>query len=162
MPERASITELSTPPGLPQKKRRPRSLRERLWGMFFAGVDRVLKEVEARRYTPLRRRALARAEAWILERLDGSDGLGAIFPPIINTIFAFRALGHPVEHEVIQSQLRALESLEIEEDETLRLQPCFSAVWDTALAVHILRQSSRAINSRLRWGFRSKNNSPVS
>ena len=34
---------------------------------------------------PSRDLALKRAERWILERLEGSDGLGAIFPPIINT-----------------------------------------------------------------------------
>ena len=118
-----------------------RSRRERFWRAFFNVLDVVLKIIEAVPLKPFRRRALEKSAAWIVEHLDKSGGLGAIFPPIINTIFAFRALGHPVEHEVIQSQLRALESLEIEEDETLRLQPCFSAVWDTALAVHILRQS---------------------
>src|SRR5437762_8472446 len=144
VPERASIAELKTPPGRPQKKRRPRSLRERLWGMFFAGVDRVLKEVEARRYTPLRRRALARAEAWILERLDGSDGLGAIFPPIINTLLALKCRGYGTDHPLVKSQLEELQKLEIEDEETLRMQPCFSPVWDTALAVLALSESGLA------------------
>ena len=141
VPERASIAELKTPPGRPQKKRRPRSLRQRLWGTFFAGVDRFLKEVEARRYTPLRRRALARAEAWILERLDGSDGLGAIFPPIINTLLALQCRGYGADHPLVKSQLEELQKLEIEDEETLRMQPCFSPVWDTALAALALSES---------------------
>jgi squalene-hopene/tetraprenyl-beta-curcumene cyclase len=115
--------------------------RERFWRAFFNILDAVLKVIEAVPIKPLRRRALRKATQWIVDHLDKSGGLGAIFPPIINTIFAFRALGHPAEHPVIQSQLHALEGLEIEEDDTLRLQPCFSAVWDTALAVHILHQS---------------------
>jgi len=122
----------------PQVKR---SRRERFWRAFFNTLDVVLKLVEALPIKPLRRRALEKATQWIVEHLEKSAGLGAIFPPILNTIFAFRAVGHPAEHPVIQSQLRALERLEIEDDHTLHLQPCFSAVWDTALAVHILRET---------------------
>jgi squalene-hopene/tetraprenyl-beta-curcumene cyclase len=134
-----SIQELRVPAasGEGAAERRVRG-KERFWRAFFNALDVVLKIVEAIPLKPFRRRALRKAAQWIVDHLDKSDGLGAIFPPIINTIFAFRALGHPVEHSVIQSQLRALEGLEIEENDTLRMQPCFSAVWDTALATHIL------------------------
>ncbi|HYM62307.1 MAG TPA: squalene--hopene cyclase [Thermoanaerobaculia bacterium] len=118
---------------------RPR--RERFWRGFFHWIDLLLKAVEWLPVKPFRRRALDKATKWITERLEMSGGLGAIFPPIINTVFAFRALGRPPEHPAIQSQLRELERLEIEEGDTLRLQPCFSAVWDTGLAVHALRES---------------------
>ena len=116
----------------------------RFWRTFFNALDVVLKMIEASGVKPFRRRALKKATQWTIEHLDKSGGLGAIFPPIINTIYAFRALGYPIDSDVIQSQLRALESLEIEEDGALRLQPCFSAVWDTALAIHILRASGAA------------------
>jgi len=150
VPERASIAELRALAGVTLPPRRPRSLRQRFWGTFFSGVDRVLKEIEARRYTPLRRRALDRAEAWILERLEGSDGLGAIFPPIINTLLALRCRGYAADHPVVQSQVEELQKLEIEEEETLRLQPCFSPVWDTALTALVLRESGLpADDSRL-------------
>jgi len=115
--------------------------RERLWRLFFNSLDVVLKMIETVPLKPFRQRALDKATQWTIKHLDNSGGLGAIFPPIINTIYAFRALGYPAEHPLIQSQLRALESLEIYDDNGLHLQPCFSAVWDTALAVHILRQS---------------------
>ncbi len=134
-----SISELiaaTAPP--PAHVERPRH--ERFWRAFFNVVDRVLKVIE-RLPKPFRRLAVRRATEWTLEHLEMSDGLGAIFPPIINSVFAFRALGYPVDHPVIQSQLRALELHEIEETDTLRLQPCFSAVWDTALAIHTLRES---------------------
>ena len=90
---------------------------------------------------PSREIALKRAESWILERLGFSDGLGAIFPPIVNTIFALHALGYSFEHPTIKQQIRELEKLEIEEDETLRVQPCFSPVWDTAYAINALVDS---------------------
>ena len=112
-----------------------------LWATLFHGLDRGLKLLEKLPIKPSRELALKRAEAWILERLDGSDGLGAIFPPIVNTIFALRCLGYPVEHPTVQGQIAELEKLEIEEDETLRVQPCFSPVWDTALALNALVES---------------------
>jgi squalene-hopene/tetraprenyl-beta-curcumene cyclase len=141
VPESAGIAELATPPGSPPRPRRPRTLRERAWAAFFDGVDRALHEVERRQWTPLRRRALDRAEAWILERLDRSDGLGAIFPPIVNTILALRCRGYSADHPLVARQVEELLNLEIEEEETLRLQPCFSPVWDTALAVVALAES---------------------
>jgi squalene-hopene/tetraprenyl-beta-curcumene cyclase len=138
VPEGAGVGELATPPGTPVRTRRPRSVRERGWAAFFDVVDRMLHVFEKRGWTPLRRRALARAEAWILERLERSDGLGAIFPPIVNTILALRCRGYAADHPLVAGQVEELRALEIEEEETLRLQPCFSAVWDTALAVATL------------------------
>ena len=150
VPEGAGIAELQTPPGSPPQKRRPRTSRQRIWSAFFAAVDRALHEVERRRWTPLRRRALDRAEEWILARLERSDGLGAIFPPIINTILALRCRGYAADHPLVAGQVAELVKLEIEEEETLRLQPCFSPVWDTALATVALAESGvPADDSRL-------------
>ncbi len=115
-----------------------RSQREKFWRAFFTVFDHALKLVEKMHLHPLRRRALARAEAWILDHLHASGGLGAIFPPIVNTIFAFRSLGRAADDALIAGQLEQLHRLEIEEEETLRLQPCFSAIWDTALGIHCL------------------------
>ena len=133
-----SIQELRLPSPSGERAAKRRSGKERFWRTFFNVLDVVLKAIEAIPVKPFRHRALKKATQWVVDHLDKSDGLGAIFPPIINTVFAFRALGRPADDPVIQSQLRALEGLEIEENGTLRLQPCFSAVWDTALAVHIL------------------------
>ena len=130
---RANIKELYNP----AYRKKPNGL----WATMFHALDRGLKLLEKLPVKPSRELALKRAEAWILERLDGSDGLGAIFPPIINTIIALRCLGYPVDHPTVQGQIAELEKLEIEEDETLRVQPCFSPVWDTALAVNALVES---------------------
>jgi squalene-hopene/tetraprenyl-beta-curcumene cyclase len=133
------------PPGAAGARRAPASLRNlalggasRFWRIFFHQLNHLLKAAERLSVRPFRRRALARAEAWVLERLEDSDGLGAIFPPIVNTIFALCCLGYDGDHPVVRGQLAELEKLEIEEDGALRLQPCFSAVWDTALALHAL------------------------
>jgi squalene-hopene/tetraprenyl-beta-curcumene cyclase len=70
-----------------------------------------------------------------------SDGLGAIFPPIVNTLIAFRCLGYANDDPRIQMQARELERFELEDEETLHLQPCFSSIWDTALATVALSDS---------------------
>ena len=139
VPESAGISELRT--GVSPKDARALRLREKLWGVFFTLVDRGLKTIEALNWKPLRQKALQASERWIHERLVGSDGLGAIFPPIINTIIAFRCLGYALDDPRLLAQTRELEKLELEEEDTLRVQPCFSPVWDTALAIVSLAAS---------------------
>jgi len=114
------------------------SLAHHGWSLFFQVVDRIHKRLERLGMMPFRQRALAKAEQWTLERLEQSDGLGAIFPPIVNTIIALRSLGYPEDHPTIQSQLEELEKLEIEEHGVLRVQPCKSPSWDTALSINAL------------------------
>ncbi|HXO18564.1 MAG TPA: squalene--hopene cyclase [Thermoanaerobaculia bacterium] len=142
VPAECGIAELRVPAA--EDPGSPRNGDSRFWRRFFHLLDRGLKRGEQLRLTPMRRPALERAEAWILERLEDSDGLGAIFPPIVNTIFALVALGYGQDHPAVRGQIEALEKLEIEEGETLRLQPCFSAVWDTGLALHALADSGLA------------------
>lgn len=141
VPPEKAIAELRThrrPDPVPHARRRGS---EKFWRAIFFGIDRALKAGERLPGNPLRARALREAEAWILARLRKSGGLGAIFPPIINTIIALRCLGYPLDHPTLVSQIEELERLELEEEETLRVQPCFSAVWDTALALVSLRDS---------------------
>jgi squalene-hopene/tetraprenyl-beta-curcumene cyclase len=107
------------------------------WANFFLGVDWLYKHVEPW-LGPLRRRALRRAAAWMRERFTDSDGLGAIFPPMIYTVVALRCLGVADDAPEMRWALAQLEDLMIEEGDTLRLQPCFSPVWDTALALNAL------------------------
>jgi squalene-hopene/tetraprenyl-beta-curcumene cyclase len=133
VPEHARIPELRVG-SRRRASRRGRAPRERFWRAFFTLAERALWLVERASIRSLRRRALRAAEAWIHERLRKSDGLGAIFPPIVYTILAFRCLGYELDDPRLEAQVRELERLGIEEDGTLRLQPCLSPVWDTALA----------------------------
>jgi squalene-hopene/tetraprenyl-beta-curcumene cyclase len=118
-----------------------KTLKAWLGGLFFTLVSGFFTAVESIGVTPFRRRALAKAEAWTLERLEGSDGLGAIFPPIVNSILALRCLGYADDDPVVVAQVAALERLVIEDDASVRVQPCFSPVWDTAIALHTLARS---------------------
>jgi len=103
------------------------------WRNFFLGIDRALHVFEDLKILPWRKRALKACEEWMVARFRNSGGLGAIFPPIVNALMAMRCLGYPADHPEVLGQWREMEAFEIEEGDTLRLQPCVSPVWDTAL-----------------------------
>ena len=115
------------------------------WARFFRGVDRLIKACDGVGFRPLRSRAVAACRRWMLERFDGSDGLGAIFPPIVWSIVALRAMGCEDGSAEVQECWRQLERLiEREPDGTTRLEPCRSPVWDTAISLRALSDTVAA------------------
>lgn len=108
------------------------------WTNFFLGVDWCLKKWEAFAPSCLRRIAVAKADRWMRDHFEDSDGVGAIFPPIIYTIISLKALGYGDDSAEMKYALKQLEDLFLEENGTLRVQPCFSPVWDTALSLNAL------------------------
>ncbi|MFH1724456.1 MAG: squalene--hopene cyclase [Elusimicrobiota bacterium] len=111
------------------------------WTNFFLLWDKGLKGMEGRGPHWIRKWALRLAEEWILERLKGSDGLGAIFPGIVNTIMAMKSLRYSDNDPRLREQIRLLEDLEIDRGEKLEMEPCHSPVWDTAIAMIGLAES---------------------
>jgi squalene-hopene/tetraprenyl-beta-curcumene cyclase len=108
------------------------------WRNFFLVLDRMVHWFEAVHIRPLRSIALKKAEKWMLERLEMSDGLGAIYPSLLNSIIALRVLGHSLDDPQVIRALDEFEKLGIEEEDTFRMQPCKSPVWDTAYALYAL------------------------
>jgi squalene-hopene/tetraprenyl-beta-curcumene cyclase len=126
------------------------------WTNLFLVLDAVFKKVDAIGLGPVRRLALQRAADWMLAHFDDSDGLGAIYPPIIYTIVSLRCLGYADDSEEMRWALRQLDDLVIEEGDTVRLQPCFSPVWDTALTLIALADAglggqNPALDHGARW-----------
>jgi squalene-hopene/tetraprenyl-beta-curcumene cyclase len=111
------------------------------WRNFFLVLDRLFKWHEKLAWKPLRRRALRRAQQWMLEHLERTEGLGAIYPAMVNSIFALRASGYSVDDPLTEREIRHLAQFEIEEGDTLRMQPCVSPVWDTAVAMFSLQEA---------------------
>ena len=111
------------------------------WKGFFLLMDRLLKLVEKTPIKPLRGLALKKAEEWMVARSEDSDGLGAIFPAMVNSVLAMRSLGYDESHPCVANTLDKLRELEIDEGDMLRLQPCLSPVWDTALVINALREA---------------------
>jgi squalene-hopene/tetraprenyl-beta-curcumene cyclase len=111
------------------------------WRNVFLALDRAAKLYEGLPWKPLRSQALERSRRWLLRHLERSDGLAAIFPATMNAAFALLALGYSPEDLPLASQIDALRALEIEDRETIRVQPCLSPVWDTAIAVTALTEA---------------------
>ena len=114
------------------------------WRNFFLWLDRLHKFAEwfaEHKIHPFRKRALKKAEQFMLERFEGSDGLAAIFPAMLNALIALKALGYPDEHPQVVRAERELKKLEHETETTVRIEPCFSPVWDTVIVVMCLAES---------------------
>ena len=122
----------------------PLSELELNWRSFFHTADRVLADLERRQWMPLRRQALKKAEQWILERLEGSDGLGAIYPAMMNSILALDCLGYRHDHPIFRRELELFWNLALEDDRSMWMQPCYSPVWDTAQSLYTVAVSSMA------------------
>ncbi len=108
---------------------------------FFLWLDQLLKFIEQYRLRPFRKLALKKAEQWMLERFDGSDGLAAIFPAMLNSLIALKALGYPPDHPQVLRAERELKKLEHETADSVRIEPCFSPVWDSAIVSICLHES---------------------
>jgi squalene-hopene/tetraprenyl-beta-curcumene cyclase len=108
------------------------------WFLFFRGLDSVLRALEPLSPKKLRTRAIDAAVAFIEERLNGEDGLGAIYPPIANAIMMYDALGKPADYPSRAITRRALERLLVIRKDEAYCQPCVSPVWDTSLTCHAM------------------------
>jgi squalene-hopene/tetraprenyl-beta-curcumene cyclase len=110
------------------------------WTNLFLVADQVFKQFE--RVGPafglIRKAALKRAEKWLFDHFADSDGVGAIFPPMIYTVVCLKCLGYADDSPEMLWAMKQLDDLMIDDKETIRLQPCFSPVWDTALTLNAL------------------------
>ncbi len=129
---------------LPLDRPEPRSLRDSFWRGCFGLLDRCMRLYNRVPVRRIRRRAIEEARLWMLERLRPAGGLGAIYPPMLNAIVALRALGYAGESPEFSKALREFRDLEVDDGEFIRVQPCFSAIWDTAWAVHALARGGCA------------------
>lgn len=120
------------------------------WRNIFLTADRFVKFWEKFGSQTIRKKALHRAEQWMLERTKYSDGLGAIYPSMMYVILALDLLGYPPDHPDRVEAQRQFDNLMVESEDELFFQPCFSPVWDTAIAAHALGESGMASDESLR------------
>ena len=116
------------------------------WRNFFLALDRMLKAYDRLPWKPGREKAVGRAGEWMLDHFKRSEGLAAIYPAMMNSIYALMALGYPPNHPVTSREIKELGRFEIEDIDTIRLQPCLSPVWDTGIAIYALREGDIASN----------------
>lgn len=108
------------------------------WTHIFGAIDAILKLVEPAFPRVTRRRAIDKAVAFVDERLNGEDGLGAIFPAMVNSVLMYDTLGVPADDPRVAIARKSIDLLLVVKDDEAYCQPCLSPIWDTALATHAL------------------------
>jgi squalene-hopene/tetraprenyl-beta-curcumene cyclase len=144
-PRNVHIRELFTTP--PEEERHyfqlPTKGHPTLARAFFL-LDRCARLIDPLIPKAMRRAATRRAESWFLERLNGEDGLGAIFPAMVNALESMVFLGYPPDHPHRVTAKRALQKLLVIDDQRAYCQPCVSPVWDTGLAALAMQDTGGA------------------
>ena len=90
----------------------------------------------------IRQRAVKKAENWCIDRLNGEDGLGGIFPAMVNAHESLLCLGYDEDHPLAQQTKVALQKMLIIEEDSAYCQPCLSPMWDTGLACLAIHESA--------------------
>ncbi|NUB19434.1 squalene--hopene cyclase [Azospirillum formosense] len=139
-PRGIGIAELFTEP--PEEVRNWHSNTSRGgWATLFRALDAALHAVEPRLPANGRQTAIDRAVRFVTERLNGEDGLGAIFPAMVNAVLMFHCLGLPPDHPDAATARRALRGLMVRQPGRVYCQPCLSPVWDTAIICNALLET---------------------
>ena len=153
-PRGVHVPELFLPKGEHAPHRAPHQ--NRYWAALFGALDWLLKQVDPLWPKGLRKRAIERCLTFVTERLNGEDGLGAIYPAMANSVMMFEALGFGPDHPDRAIARRSVDKLLVIKDDEAYCQPCVSPVWDTALAAHALMEAKtpdaeKAMLKGLEW-----------
>ncbi|HEY5347213.1 MAG TPA: squalene--hopene cyclase [Rhizomicrobium sp.] len=153
-PRGVHVAELFVPGATSASARAPHQ--SRIWSAFFHLLDIALKRFEPHWPKKLRARAIEKCRAWTSERLNGEDGLGAIYPAMANSVMMYDVLGHTPDHPDRALARRSVEKLLVVGEEEAYCQPCVSPVWDTALVCHALMEAKdasadAAVGRALEW-----------
>ncbi|MCA8273443.1 squalene--hopene cyclase [Burkholderia sp. AU30280] len=114
------------------------------WFAFFRVVDHALRAVDGLFPNYTRERAIRQAVSFVDERLNGEDGLGAIYPAMANAVMMYDVLGYAEDHPNRAIARKSIEKLLVVHDDEAYCQPCLSPVWDTSLAAHALLETGDA------------------
>ena len=124
-----------------------------LMGSAFARLDRVLRRLEPTFPRYLRDRAVAKAVDFVTLRLNGEDGLGGIFPAMVNSLMMYDCIDYPPDHPNCRAARAAIDKLVVHGNDETYCQPCLSPVWDTVLAGHALMEVGGETAPALRRAF---------
>ena len=121
------------------------------WGRFFKGIDVALRAAQPLFPKKFRRSAVDKAVAFVTERLNGEDGLGAIYPAMANSVMMFDTLGYAPDHPHAAIAWQSVHRLLVIEQDRAYCQPCLSPVWDTSLAGHALAEAGVSTDAACNW-----------
>jgi squalene-hopene/tetraprenyl-beta-curcumene cyclase len=114
-----------------------------LLNKLFLGLDQLGRMTQPLIPKAMRQKAIDKARDWFVERLNGEDGLGGIFPAMVNAYEVLLLLGYPKDHELVVTARKAIDKLLVINEHDAYCQPCLSPVWDTALAALALQEADK-------------------
>ncbi len=114
------------------------------WTDLFLTLDQGFKLAESLNLVPFRQEGIKAAEKWILERQEATGDWGGIIPAMLNSMLALRCLDYDRNDPIVERGLQAIDNFAIETENSYRVQPCVSPVWDTAWAMRALIESGFA------------------
>ncbi len=117
-----------------------------LLNKFFLVLDKLGRSTRPLIPKKIHQLAINKAVAWFTERLNGEDGLGGIFPAMVNAYEAMLLLGYPKDHEHVITARKAIDKLLVINEDDAYCQPCLSPVWDTGLAALALQEVDKTAN----------------
>lgn len=122
-----------------QVERWPGNDTNSIWNPVFRYIDNVLRFLEPYMPQGPRQKAIDTCVDWVKQRLNGEDGLGAIYPAMANAVMMYDVLGYPADHPDAVIALKAVDKLVVDDGQKRAYcQPCLSPIWDTGLAIHAL------------------------
>ena len=119
------------------------------WGRVFKAVDHVVRIAEPALPTKMRARAIEDATRFVTDRLNGDDGLGAIYPAMANSVMMFDALGHDAHSPEATMAWAGVRKLLVVNETEAYCQPCLSPIWDTSLAGHAVAEAQGVASASL-------------
>ena len=111
------------------------------WAHVFGEIDKLLRVIEPYFPKSTRKQSLQLAEQWTTQRLNGVDGLGAIFPAMVNSLLMYDLLGVSPSDKRVRNAREAIERLLVINEHEIYCQPCVSPIWDTSLVAHALLET---------------------
>ena len=115
-----------------------------LLNKVFLGLDRLGHITRPLIPKKAHELAIQKAHDWFVERMNGEDGLGAIFPAMLYSYEALLLLGYDKNHELVVTARKAIDKLLVINENDAYCQPCLSPVWDTGLSILALQEVQKA------------------
>ncbi|MBM4207547.1 MAG: squalene--hopene cyclase [Gammaproteobacteria bacterium] len=114
-----------------------------LLNKFFLVLDKLGRTADPLIPKKIRASAIEKARLWFTERLNGEDGLGGIFPAMVNAYEAMLLLGYPKDHPDVVMARKAIDKLLVVRENDAYCQACLSPVWDTGLGLLALQEADK-------------------
>ncbi len=129
-PNKIFITELFVDPNNHSKKIMLLSKNDFL-PKFFVYLDKIVLIFFSFFTKKIKDKSEDLALKWILKRLNGIDGLGGIFPAMVNALIALVVVNKKKYLNEIKVAKKAIDRLIVKKNNYAYCQPCFSPVWDS-------------------------------